>query len=84
MSLVDLTLTPTLIKRTLIKRDKIAILPLTTMASSSKGVDLENPARLRRRQHQGFSHTPSLTSENNQSDEPAAEIYQSAVSDLFF
>jgi len=51
------------------------------MASSSRGAELENPARLRRRQYQGSSHTPSLTSDNNQSDEPAAEIYQSAVSD---
>jgi len=51
------------------------------MASSSMGVEPVNPARLRKRQYQGSSHTPFLTSDNNQSDEPAAEIYQSAVSD---
>lgn len=53
------------------------------MASSSRGVEPINSPRLRKRQYQGSSHTPALTSDNNQSDEPAAEIYQSAVSDWF-
>jgi len=64
--------------------NKTAILlpfPVTTMASSGRAMGLGNNARLRPRSDQGSSHTPSLTSDNNQNNERAAAIYQSPVSD---
>jgi hypothetical protein len=60
------------------------ILPLPVMASSSKGKGVEtSSARLRKRLDHGSSHPGSVSSDNNQSDEHVAEVYQSPVSAVY-